>query len=194
MMVFGTYIYAYTQITLRVFPREKRKRKKILQRRRKVLGRPRIHNRLKLYLYMLHTHIHRRVKAGTTWLCLSWETILHGAHVHAVLLSTPHQLSFAELSSSKTTVLLPGSSPNPSRFPEFRIKFPLRPRIYFFLYFTFTTIKDACLYVYASHLLKITRTIFLSPTPPPLLPLRQFLVHVTVIFFAAHDVHILSRG
>jgi len=76
-------------------PRLPAREEKRYRRYREVLGRPRIHNRLKLYLYMLHTHIHRPVKAGTTWLCLSWETILHGAHIHAVLLSTPHRLSFA---------------------------------------------------------------------------------------------------
>lgn len=48
-------------------------RKKRYCRHREVLRRPRIHNWLKLYLYMFHTHIHRPVKAGTTWLCLSWK-------------------------------------------------------------------------------------------------------------------------
>lgn len=67
---FRDFIYAYTQI---ISPRLPRVRK--IPNREGSVGRgPKYTTDPKLYyLYMPHTHTHRPVKAGTTWLCLSWK-------------------------------------------------------------------------------------------------------------------------
>lgn len=124
---------------------------------------------------MLHTHIHRPVKAGYHVIMSELGNNFAWSTFHAILLSTPHRLSFA--SFLFRIIVLSRFFLIPSRLPDFQVEFPFRPFIFFYFIFIFTTIKDACLYVNASYLFNISNDLSISH----LLPLRQFLVHVTVI-------------
>lgn len=182
MMVSG-FIYAYTQINPSCLPA--RKKKKIPQHR-KMLGRPQIHNRLKtILIHSSHTYtstsqsrdhvIMSELGNNFAWSTRPRRSTIDSAPIilrrHSFSNNCPPDSSWIPLDFLSSWVL------------EFSFL-----SVHSFFSFVFTTIKDACLYVYASHLFNISLSFYFPPST------ASTISHAcNGDLFAAHDVHILSQ-
>lgn len=153
---------------------------------RGVLGRPRIHNGLKLYpTHARHTYTSTSQSRDHVIMSelgnnFAWSTRPRRSTIDSAPI-VPCRFSFFDNNC-------PPTNPHSSRIP---VDLPRSKSIHFPFFFP-TTIKDTRLYVYASHLFNISLSDYFS-TSHLLYTASTISRACNGDLFAAHDVHILSR-
>lgn len=139
-----------------------------------------------ILIHTPHTHIHRPVKAGTTWLCLSWELRFCMEHLSTSFYYRLRTDYPSPILLSRRVVL------HSRLFPKsLRVSAPSLSSIPVLSLLLSSIMITMRVLVYALYLLNLSHSLYLSISY--FLPLRQFFRACNGEIFAAHDVYNLSR-